>query len=67
MHLVEINSDVRLLGDVEFDADWAEGCLLVISAAPVRLILDAEALDRLTDVLLKHRQPHRVARLHAVK
>jgi len=68
MSHVKVNSDLILLGDVELEAEWrADGLLAVGAAEGVRLILDAEAVDRLADLLDQHRRPRPAVRLRAVE
>jgi hypothetical protein len=73
---IKVNSDVILLGDVGLEADWAEDGLLIVQPARepdaiglttgVRLILDAEVIDQLADLLDQHRRPRPAVRLRAV-
>jgi hypothetical protein len=77
MRLIKVNSDVVLLGDIELQADWAEDGLLIVQptrepdavglSTGVRLILDAEVIDQLADLLEEHRRPRPAVRLRAVE
>jgi len=76
MRLIKVNSDVVLLGDVELEADWAEDGLLIVQptrepdavglSTGVRLILDAEMIDNLADLLAEHRRPRPSVQLRAI-
>jgi hypothetical protein len=77
MRLVKVNSDVVLIGDVELEADWCEDGLLIVQPARepdaiglstgVRLMFDADMIDKLADLLAEHRRPRPAVRLRAVE